>query len=81
MTTASGGTVAAVVTSPDAVVVGADAGDQLAKPVRRGQFCSDAARSGGRRGLPARPGHRRDETGLGGCRRYLRLRGMPMAPL
>ena len=35
-----------------------------------GQFCSDAARPGGRRGLPARPGHHRDKTRLGGRRRY-----------
>ena len=70
MTTASGGTVAAVATSPNAVVVGMDARDQLAKPVRRGQFCSDAARPGDRRGLPARPGHRCDETGLWERRSY-----------
>ena len=72
MTTASGGIAAAVATSPDAVVVGTDADYQLAKSGLRGQCCNNAARPGGRHGLPERPGRRRDETGLGGRRRCRR---------
>ena len=66
MTATSGGTVAPVAMSPDVVVVGTDAGDQLTKPGRQEQFCSNATRPGGRRGLPTRPGRHRDETGVGG---------------
>ena len=72
MTATSGGTVAAVAMSLDVVAVGTDAGDQLAKPGRQEQFCSNTTRPGGRRGLPARPGRRRDETGLSGRRRCRR---------
>ena len=44
------GAVAAVATSPDVIAVGTDAGDQFAKPGRRGQFCNNAAGPGGCRG-------------------------------
>ena len=67
MTATLGGIVAVVATSLDAVVVGMDAGDQLVKPGRRGQFCNNAAR----------PGRRRNETGLSGrrhCRRGCAIR-------
>ena len=71
-TAASGGAVTAVAKSPDAIAVSTDAGDQFVKPGRRGQFCNNVARPGGRRGLPARPARRRDKTGIGGRRRCRR---------
>ena len=42
--------------SPDVVIVCTDAGGHLAKPGCQEQFCNNAPRPGGRRGLPARPG-------------------------
>ena len=72
MTATSRDVAAAVATSPDVVAFDTDAGNHLMKPSRRRQFCNNAARLGGRRGLPARPGRRRDKTGLGGLRLYRR---------
>ena len=72
MTATSRDVAAAVATSPDVVAFDTDAGNHLMKPSRRRQFCNNAARLGGRRGLPARPGRRRDETGLSGRRRCRR---------
>ena len=48
MAAASGDAIAAVIMSPDAIAVGTDAGDQLAKPGRRGEFCNNTARPEGR---------------------------------